>query len=363
MIIYYIKKILLTSINLLNGASTWLIFSFILAGLLHNILAPDKFQKMLGNKKISSLIKATLSGMLLPICSCGVIPLGLSLYYSGAYLGPTLAFIASTPIINPIAVFLSYGLLGPKIATIYLVVGFTVPLIIGVIGNKLGGPELKAPGVEEQIQKRMEEIELEEDQTSIFEKIKMGILWSFSDVAVAVSKYVIPGMVLAGILLVLVPQEFIQQYLGSPNAVSILGIAVIGCIMYVCAVGHIPFIAALVASGAAPGIAITFLMAGTASNLPELISIGKLIGKRTVAIYTTTLIALSFIVGYFTNIILPNFEPVISFDRTQNTIKAANKFIFAAPEPMKYVCSLIMFVLFLKAMLPKVKKISKAISA
>ncbi|MCS4465357.1 permease [Clostridium botulinum] len=43
--------------------------------------------------------------MLLPICSCGVIPLGLSLYYSGAYLGPTLAFIASTPIINPIAVF------------------------------------------------------------------------------------------------------------------------------------------------------------------------------------------------------------------------------------------------------------------
>jgi len=220
MIIYYIKKILLTSINLLNGASTWLIFSFILAGLLHNILAPDKFQKMLGNKKISSLIKATLSGMLLPICSCGVIPLGLSLYYSGAYLGPTLAFIASTPIINPIAVFLSYGLLGPKIATIYLVVGFTVPLIIGVIGNKLGGPELKAPGVEEQIQKRMEEIELEEDQTSIFEKIKMGILWSFSDVAVAVSKYVIPGMVLAGILLVLVPQEFIQQYLGSPNAVS-----------------------------------------------------------------------------------------------------------------------------------------------
>lgn len=45
------KKIVLTSINLLNGASTWLIFSFILAGLLHNILAPDKFQKMLGNKK------------------------------------------------------------------------------------------------------------------------------------------------------------------------------------------------------------------------------------------------------------------------------------------------------------------------
>lgn len=362
-IIYYIKKIIITAVNLLNGASAWLIFSFILAGLLHNILAPDRFQKMLGNKKISSLIKATLSGMLLPICSCGVIPLGLSLYYSGAYLGPTLAFIASTPIINPIAVFLSYGLLGPKIATIYLIVGFTAPLIIGIIGNKLGGPELKAPGVEEQIQRRMEEIELEEDDTPIFEKIKMGMLWSFNDVAVAVSKYVVPGMLLAGILLVVVPQEFIQQYLGSPNAVSIFGIAVIGCVMYVCAVGHIPFIAALVASGAAPGVAITFLMAGTASNLPELISIGKLIGKRTVAIYTSTLIGLSFIVGYLTNIMLPDFQPVISFDRTQNTIKAANKFIFAAPEPLKYICSLIIFILFLKSMLPKVKKLGKPFMA
>ncbi|MDO7204721.1 permease [Paraclostridium bifermentans] len=50
--------------------------------------------------------------------------------------------------------------------------------------------------------------------------------------------------------------------------------------MYVCAVGHIPFIAALVASGASPGIAITFLIAGAATNLPELISMYKVIGRE-----------------------------------------------------------------------------------
>ncbi len=48
--------------------------------------------------------------MFLPICSCGVIPLGISMYYSGAYLGPVLAFMTSTPIINPIAVVLCLGL-------------------------------------------------------------------------------------------------------------------------------------------------------------------------------------------------------------------------------------------------------------
>ncbi|MFR6349905.1 MAG: permease [Enterocloster aldenensis] len=47
--------------------------------------------------------------MLIPICSCGTIPLGISLYYSGAYLGPTLAFMTSSPMINPIAVILCWG--------------------------------------------------------------------------------------------------------------------------------------------------------------------------------------------------------------------------------------------------------------
>ncbi len=80
--------------------------------------------------------------MLLPICSCGVIPIGISMYYSGAYLGPVLAFMTSTPIINPIAVVLSLGLLGPDITIIYVISGFVVPIIVGLLGNYLGKNEL-----------------------------------------------------------------------------------------------------------------------------------------------------------------------------------------------------------------------------
>ena len=120
-ILDFFKDVLLASISILNGASGWLIISFIIAGLLHNLISPEKFQKSLGNKKISSLLKSTVSGMLLPICSCGVIPIGISMYYSGAYLGPVLAFMTSTPIINPIAVVLSLGLLGPDITIIYVI--------------------------------------------------------------------------------------------------------------------------------------------------------------------------------------------------------------------------------------------------
>jgi len=131
--------------GMLETSGPWLILSFLFCGILHAVLRPETLQRSLGNKKLSSIVKATISGMLLPICSCGVVPLSLGLYYSGAYLGPTLAFLVATPVINPAAVILAYAMLGPQIATIYLISGFVIPFVIGIVGNALGGPELQAP--------------------------------------------------------------------------------------------------------------------------------------------------------------------------------------------------------------------------
>ena len=132
----FLEKIIASTWNMLNSSSPWIIFSFLVAGLLHEFLKPEKIQKTaIGSGKISGVFWTTISGMFIPICSCGTIPLGISMYYSGAYLGPTLAFMTSTPMINPIALLLAYGLLGKEIATIYLITGFVAPMVIGMIAN------------------------------------------------------------------------------------------------------------------------------------------------------------------------------------------------------------------------------------
>lgn len=347
--------------DILNGSSVWLVGSFLLAGLLHNIVSPEKFQKQLGNDRLSAILKGTISGMLLPICSCGVIPLGLSLYYSGAYLGPVLAFMVATPIINPAAVILSYGLLGPQIGTIYLLAGFLVPVIIGLLANRFCGAELQLPGAGEVSSLSRSSMS---NQPTLVEKLRTGVIWGFSDMGMAVSKYVIPGMLLAGFIMIITPQRFIQNYLGNPGMISLLGIAVIGAVMYVCAVGHIPFIAAVLATGAAPGVAVTFLMAGAATNLPELISIYKLIGKRAAIIYSTTLIFFAFVTGYITNyFLMPGFEPVMLTDRISNTINFANLFIVEVPLVVSETCSLIILYLFIISMVPKVKGLYRTLIA
>lgn len=350
-----LQKVILASFEIISGASVWLVISFILAGLMHNLVTPERLHRMLGNKKISSLVKATVSGMLLPICSCGVIPLGVGLYYSGAYLGPTLAFMTATPIINPAAVLLAYSFLGPQIATIYLVTGFAVPMLIGLAGNALGERELHAPGLDEPV----EPVGLESgDAPSLGQKLVSGLQWGFSDMGVSVSKYVCIGMLLAGLIITLVPASFIQHYLGNPGVISLAGIAVLGTIMYVCAVGHIPFIAALIASGAAPGLAITFLMTGAATNLPELISMYKMIGRRTVIIYSSGLILSSFLVGYLSNLyLMPGFVPFFDLSGSRDTINLANSLIFAAPDPLRYLCSALVIALGLYSQWPNLKKL------
>lgn len=354
-ILDFFKDVLLASISILNGASGWLIISFIVAGLLHNLISPEKFQKSLGNKKISSLLKSTVSGMLLPICSCGVIPIGISMYYSGAYLGPVLAFMTSTPIINPIAVVLSLGLLGPDITIIYVISGFVVPIIVGLLGNYLGKNELC---INQQDDEEIA-IELEEEELSFKEKVIEVLKWSFSELALTISKYVVIGMLVAGFITTVFPSSIIQKYLGNPGVLSLGSIAVLACIMYVCAVGHIPFIAALVASGASPGIAITFLIAGAATNLPELISMYKVIGKRTVAIYSITLTTCSLVIGYITNFLLMGKATNINISYKQESISIANTIMLNIPDSVKYICSFIIFIFFIKAIMPSLRKVVK----
>ena len=356
----FLVTIFKSAFIMLNSASVWMVMSFVVAGILHEYLSPEKMRnRSIGTTKISGVFWTTISGMFLPICSCGTIPLGISLYYSGAYLGPTLAFMTSTPMINPIAVFLAWGLLGKEITIIYVITGFVAPMIIGIVANKFGGDELHVKGLKEEIEKRA----LVFETPTHIEKLKAGLKWSFTELAITVSKYAVSGILAAGLVFSIFPQSAIQTYLGNPGFVSLFGITIVAALMYVCAVGHIPLIAALVASGAAPGVAITFLMAGAATNIPELLTISKTIGKRSMLMYFGMVTVISNIVGYITNLLLmPGFKPVLNYDATSNTVSKANKFIVVAPEWLKYACTTLLFGYALYALYMIIKGKSKNIT-
>lgn len=341
-VIQFVRDILCSAMSMLNSASPWILFSFAMAGVIHEFVGTDFMKKStIGSAKLSGLLGSTLTGMCLPICSCGTIPLGVSMYYSGAYLGPTLTFMTASPMINPIAIILAFGLLGKEIAIIYILMGFFCPMLIGIIANQLGGEELYYKPAYEQTRIQLN---LKKAKRSVKQRISAGLRWSFTDLAVTISKFTVSGMLIAGTLFAVIPQGAIQRYLGNPGVISLLGITVVAALMYVCAVGHIPFIAAVVASGAAPGVAITFLMAGCATNIAELLTIRKTIGKRAVMLYAVSVIVLSELGGYLANQLLPNFKPVLDYDAVTHSISNANAFIIEFPDWLQVVCSCVLIV-------------------
>lgn len=327
--------------GMLETSGPWLSLSFLFCGVLHALLRPETLQRSLGNRKLSSIVKATVSGMLLPICSCGVVPLSLGLYYSGAYLGPTLAFLVATPIINPAAVILAYAMLGPQIATIYLISGFVIPFLIGVVGNAFAGSELQSPMAAGMAMEHAGQREARA-LPPLMRRIRSGIEWGFYDLGVQTCRFIIVGTAFAAFLLAAVPASFILDYLSEPRLMSLLGITLLGCVMYVCALGHIPFIAALVSAGAAPGVAVTFLLSSVATNFPEMVSIWRLIGRRAVVIYTGTLVLCGLIFGYVTNFFLADgFRPVFDLTRAQGKIDFANKISVDFPDGFKVFCAIL----------------------
>ena len=341
-ILDFLADVCRSALSMLNSASPWMLFSFAVAGALHEFVGAGQLKKLsVGSTKFSGVFWSVVTGMCIPICSCGTIPLGISLYYSGAYLGPTLTFMTSTPMINPIAIILAYGLLGPQIATIYVLTGFFAPLLIGLVANRFAGDELyyKPAYAPEAGRKRLT---LEQEKPTVRQRLRTGLRWSFTELSLTICKYTVSGMLIAGLLFTVVPQSAIQRYLGDPGVVSLLGITVVAALMYVCAIGHIPFIAALVASGAAPGVAITFLMAGCATNIAELITIRKTIGPRAVALYAAMVIGISELVGYLTNRLLPNFRPVLDYDAVTRSISTANALLIEFPTWLQTLCSAVL---------------------
>ena len=192
---------------MLLTSGPWLMVSFVVCGVLHAFLRPEILQRALGNTSFLSPLKATVSGVLLPLCSCGVMPLALGLYYSGAYLGPTLAFLVATPVINPAAAILAFALLGPQIAAIYVVSGFVLPLLVGLLGNKFGGRELFSPAAaaRDPVPKTANTV-----SAPFRRPAKGGLSWGLHDLAAQTRPLIVLGLIFAARLLTLIPTPFLQ---------------------------------------------------------------------------------------------------------------------------------------------------------
>ena len=118
---------------ILTESSVWLIFGFLLAGIVHVIVPREWMLKHLGGKGIVPIVKASLLGIPLPLCSCAVIPVAAGLREQGASKGASAAFAISTPQTGEESIPLTWGLFGPFFALARPVIAVFTGLVAGVL--------------------------------------------------------------------------------------------------------------------------------------------------------------------------------------------------------------------------------------
>jgi uncharacterized membrane protein YraQ (UPF0718 family) len=169
----FIKLIITDFWGTIAEMSPYLLFGFFVAGLLSVLVSQQLVEKHLGGRGIWPLLKASIFGVPLPLCSCGVIPVSMSLHKHGASKGSTIAFLLSTPQTGVDSIFVTLSLLGPVFAIFRPVAA----LITGLVGGTLvdvfeqGGEAQKKP-----IEKCTDECCSTEKTSRVVKGLKYGFI-------------------------------------------------------------------------------------------------------------------------------------------------------------------------------------------
>jgi len=335
----YLTKFIFEFVKILNEMSPYLLFGFLIAGVLYVSFSQKRINYHLGKKNIASVIKAAILGVPLPLCSCGVIPTGISLYKNGASKGASVSFLISTPQTGVDSIMITYSLLGLPFAIIRpiiaLITGFLGGLFINIFDKR--NPE-NIP------EKHIVEGSGENKHNIFYRLFK----YAFVDFLEDIAKWLLIGLLAAAAIAVIIPDNFFTTYL-SNSYLNMLIMLVASIPLYVCATASVPIAAILILKGISPGAALVFLMAGPATNAATITVISKVFGKKNSIIYLSTIIVSAFLFGTIINEFIPQhlFIDYVSNQFTQHS----NHEIL--PYWLKVSSSIILFILIINVYLRK----------
>jgi len=287
----FFTNIFLEAWGLLLESSIYVLFGLLVSGLLRVFLDPNTVSRQLGQGKYKSVFKAAFLGIPLPLCSCGVLPAAVSLRKQGANTGATTAFLISTPESGVDSLAITYALLDPVMTVARPIAAFTTATAAGIAENLFNHPEnegavsadLTCP-VDACCDGENCSPEEHKKHHTMKQKILAGFKYALTDVWGDMAGWFLIGMLLAGLITTLVPDDVFVRYLGGGLSSMLLMLAV-GIPLYICATASTPVAAALILKGVSPGAALVFLLAGPATNVTSLTVLWGTIGRRATAIY------------------------------------------------------------------------------
>lgn len=269
-------------------------------GIIRSFFTPARTKKILAGKRESiGNILGALLGIVTPFCSCSAVPLFIGFVTTGIPLGVTLSFLIAAPMVNEIALVLLYGLLGWKVAALYLITGLSIAIISGWIIGRIGMEKY----VEGWVSQVLAAPDASDGHKTFEDRLLFG-LDAVKDIVGKVWIYIVIGIAIGATIHGYVPEGFMASIMGKGAWWSVPAAVLIGIPMYSNAAGIVPIIQALLGKGAALGTVLAFMMSVIALSLPEMIILRKVLKMPLILTFIAVVGTGILIVGYLFNIII-----------------------------------------------------------
>lgn len=270
-------------------------------GMIRSFFTPERTRRVLaGRRESAGNVLSALLGVVTPFCSCSAVPLFIGFVQAGVPLGVTFSFLIAAPMVNEIAVVLLYGLLGWKIAVLYMATGLAVAIVAGWVIGRLGLEHHIEDWVREI---RMTEHAVVEEKLTWHDRMRMGGV-AVKDIVGKVWIYVVAGIGVGALIHGYVPENFMAAIMGKQAWWSVPAAVIVGIPMYSNAAGIVPVVQALLSKGAALGTVLAFMMAVIALSLPEMVILRKVLKPTLIAVFIGVVGAGIMLTGYLFNMII-----------------------------------------------------------
>jgi len=314
----FLKDFIVSFWGTISDMAPFLLFGFLVAGLLAVFFRSEFVEKHLGGSGFLQVVKASVFGVPLPLCSCGVIPVAASLRKHGAGPGATASFLISTPQTGVDSIMVTLSLLGPVFAVFRPLVAFVTGIVGGMLVNLFGEKEsavkkedvdLCDTGCMDDLEHEMGSLDSHDHEyedskgaarSRTLNKIRFALRYGFVTIPADINKTLVVGLLVAAAISALVPDDYFAGVLGS-GFLSMLIMMAVGIPIYVCATASVPIAAVLIMKGISPGAALVFLMTGPATNAATISTIWKIMGRRSAVIYLLTVAVSALAAGMLLN--------------------------------------------------------------
>lgn len=270
------------------------IFISFLVSLLQQKFTEERIKQILNRpNKWTGYLYGTGLGALTPFCSCSTIPILAGLLSSKAPFGPSISYLISSPLLNPVIIIMLWTLLGWKLTLYYFIIIVIFSMLIGIVWERLG--------LEHSVKKvKVRRGNGTNDESVPKWRLAIRDAWSFF---YSLLPYLLIGVFIGAIIHDFIPQDIIVKYAGSDKPWAIPIASIIGIPMYIRAETMLPIGSALVGKGMGIGAVIALLIGGAGASIPEVVLLGKLFKRKLVVAFVISILSVAIITGFIVQII------------------------------------------------------------